>query len=220
MGFLTIVVAGEGQSETRLFPEFGPGKIWLANPDEWAWRWKRGGGLYLITLGSQVIAVWAGSVEDAVEGAAEFAVDRGWHGLVLPHAEVEAEGGGLAANFDEEIDDSYYYTESGYIPSDEWWVEGPLTLTSGLNLAFVFVSIVHSTMRGEDYIDSYDREYAEALVAGLTKTKGELQKKYGKLFQTAPPSVQVEADHLMMQAKKNRSERRPRRRRRGRAEKA
>jgi hypothetical protein len=107
-------------------------KIEIANGGECAWHSR----LWLFqvgTYGPVNVAVWNNSLERALEELGGHLVDRGYFGLIVPHDSQEAaemydeakdELGPDAT--DEEVQEhaevDMTYTESGWIRSDEWYV--------------------------------------------------------------------------------------------------
>ena len=112
---------------------YRPGKrtICVANPHEKEWVGSRFGStqtyqrwvLYFGSVGTTYVLVYSPNLEDALEEAAEFLLEKGWVGYFT---EPEMEDGsthdcpdakeGFPCTCD------LTYTESGYIPSWEWGI--------------------------------------------------------------------------------------------------
>lgn len=120
----------------------GDEEIYLVNPSERECMYPGRGGAYLFTFGAYRctrLLVWARSVEDGLEDAAAWLADHAKGHLVHDdyltelHNEARAE---LAEEGleDDELEERAHeqatvdltYTESGYLTSYEWWVDGPL----------------------------------------------------------------------------------------------
>lgn len=84
--------------------------------------------------GPTTVAVWDPSLESALEELGAYLVDSGKLGLIMTHDseelrdlynEAREELGADASEEEvaEAAETNLTYTESGYIPSDEWWVD-------------------------------------------------------------------------------------------------
>lgn len=106
------------------------GTTWaVANPSDHNWI----DGLWALTFGasgSEHVLVWADSVEDALEEAAEWLKDTGKIGYFVPDDEMRerydealAKAGGDEEKATEVAEQDLTLTEAGYIPSHEWFVD-------------------------------------------------------------------------------------------------
>jgi hypothetical protein len=108
------------------------GTTWeIANPTDHDWV----SGLFAMTFGatgSSHVLVWANGVEDALEEAADYLEETGKSGHFVPedimrqhYEEARAELGEGADEdaVSQKAEEGLTYTESGYIPSHEWWVD-------------------------------------------------------------------------------------------------
>ncbi len=153
--------------------QHGDHKYEIANPDEVASLfWEMGGNypdyptVWVILLGEMSpvrIVVWGGSIEEALDSAAEYAAEKEYFGLVSPFGsegeteqaqeiENDLRNTGLIHEHDtledvqgivwERLNDANYYTESGWLTS-EWRYEehddinDPFYVAAALNSAAV-----------------------------------------------------------------------------------
>lgn len=206
----------EGNSHT-----YGEGDpvVHVANPAEWSWlagerrRLNIGANLIEIQLGSHAathIAVWGRSLEDALEGAAEYAAEREWAGLVVPVGDVWAQAqrelddfepiGDFTdeeeARFWEYVDGNYHNTESGYIPRSGWHYR---EITDPVQ----WLEVLYASIQADPEMGS-DEELGMAIAAGLHSGNAELAKRYGELMTQLPPPVRVQVDAAMQRQAKRR----------------
>lgn len=107
------------------------GTTWeIANPTDHDWT----SGLFALTfgaVGTTYVLAWANSADDALEEAADYLEEAGKSGYFVPedvmrqhYEEAKAELGEGAEEdaVHQKAEEDLTYTEAGYIPSHEWWV--------------------------------------------------------------------------------------------------
>jgi len=108
-----------GTSTNRTLSRYIPGghRIHAANPSDREYS-RRSFILWFGCSGTTLVLVYADSLEDAVEEAAEYCAGQGWVGLVIPHEDPDPVGDGS----DPFECEGLMHTESGWVSSYEWGI--------------------------------------------------------------------------------------------------
>lgn len=121
-----VLAAVEGQPVTV---ELHGDTYEVANPGEEAFT-ERLWAFQFGSSGTARVLVWADSIEDGLEKATEYLRDHGKPGyfesddsMKERYEEALREVGGDEEKAHEKAEEGLTYTESGYVPSHEWWVD-------------------------------------------------------------------------------------------------